>query len=214
MMPTDEGKTCIFYWEFGKETLKTIIAEFEIPLYIIQKLENQNRVYEHEYRNNYSIAQALTKRETSTPKALKLIKITGIFNPDGENVLHPGISVSWKSLNNKTIPDLPPGIPVDLDISLNEQSLVSGEYGIVWATWDQRQAEVLSNALLARNIATVIGKIELEEGNLLLIKIDNNKDIGEAMDYIWRKEGGLKLKPDWTYPDGEPNRSFEKWLNG
>lgn len=138
----------------------------------------------------------------------------GIFNPDGEISLCPGISVSWKSLSNKTIPDLPPGIPVEIDISLNEHSLVSGEYGIVWATRDQRQAEVLSNALLAQNIAAIVGKIELEEGNLLLIKIDNNKDIGEAMDYIWRKKGGLMLKPDWKYPEGMPNASFEKWLNG
>lgn len=138
----------------------------------------------------------------------------GIFNPDGEISLRPDISVFWKSLSNKPIPDLPPGIPLEIDISLNEHSLVSGEYGIVWATRDQRQAEVLTNALLAQNIATEVGKIELEEGNLLLIIIDNKKDTAEAVDFIWRKEGGLKLKPDWKYPEGTPNASFEKWLNG
>jgi hypothetical protein len=144
---------------------------------------------------------------------LKLIRKIGIFNPDGEIVLHPGISVSWKSVSNKNIPELPPGTPIDIDISLNEHTLVSGQYGIVWATYDLRQAEVLSNALLAQNITSVIRKIELEEGNLLLIRIDNEKDIGEAMDFIWRKEDGLRLKPDWSYNDGEPNTSFEKWLN-
>lgn len=138
----------------------------------------------------------------------------GIFNPDGEISLRPDISVFWKSLSNKPIPDLPPGIPLEIDISLNEHSLVSGEYGIVWATRDQRQAEVLTNALLAQNIATEVGKIDLEEGNLLLIIIDNKKDTAEAVDFIWRKEGGLKLKPDWKYPEGTPNASFEKWLNG
>lgn len=138
----------------------------------------------------------------------------GIFNPDGEISLRPDISVFWKSLSNKPIPDLPPGIPLEIDISINEHSLVSGEYGIVWATRDQRQAEVLTNALLAQNIATEVGKIELEEGNLLLIIIDNKKDTAEAVDFIWRKEGGLKLKPDWKYPEGTPNASFEKWLNG
>jgi hypothetical protein len=145
---------------------------------------------------------------------LKLIKQTGILNPDGDIVLHPGISVSWKLLSNKTIPDLPPGIPVDIHLSLHEHTLISGEYGIVWATWDQRQAEVIYNTLLAQNITSAIGKIELVEGNLLLLNIDNKNDAAEAMDFIWRKEGGLKLKPDWTYPDGEPNKSFEKWLNG
>jgi hypothetical protein len=47
----------------------------------------------------------------------------GIFNPDGEISLHPGISVSWKSLSNKPIPDLPPGTPVEIDISLDETPL-------------------------------------------------------------------------------------------
>ena len=145
---------------------------------------------------------------------MKLIRKIGILNPDGEIVLHPGISVSWKSVSNKNIPELPPGTPIDIDISLNEHTLVSGEYGIVWATYDQRQAEVLSNALLAQNITSVIGKIELDEGNLLLLKIDNGKDTSDAIDFIWRKEGGLRLKPDWTYPEGETNKSFEKWLNG
>jgi len=145
---------------------------------------------------------------------VKLIKKTGIFNPDGEIVLHPGISVSWKSLSDNTLPDLPEGTPLDIEISFNEHILVSGKGGIVWATFDFRQAEVITNALLAQSISSVTGNIGLDEGKLLLIKIDNDKDIGEAMDFIWRKEGGLRLKPDWTYPDGEPNKSFEKWLNG
>jgi hypothetical protein len=145
---------------------------------------------------------------------LKLIKKTGIFKPDGEIVLHPGISVFWKSLSNKNVPELPQGTPLDIDVTLDEKALLSGEYGIVWATWDQRQAEVIYNALLAQNITSSIGKIELDKGCLLLLKIDNKKDTAEAMDFIWRKEGGLKLKPDWSYPDGEPNKSFEKWLNG
>jgi hypothetical protein len=145
---------------------------------------------------------------------LKLIRKIGIFNPDGEIVLHPGISVSWKSLSNKNIPELPPGTPLDIDVTLDENALLSGEYGIVWATWDLRQAEVLYNALLAQNIASDIGKVELEDQILLLIKIHRTSDVADAMDFIWRKEGGLRLKPDWSYADGKPNESFEKWLNG
>ena len=145
---------------------------------------------------------------------MKLIKKIGIFNPDGEIILHPGISVSWKSLSNKNIPDLPPGTPLDIDVTLNEKVLLSGNHGIVWATYDQRQAEVIFNALLAQNISSAIGKVELEDHFLLLIKIHHTKDVAEAMDFIWRKDGGLRLKPDWTYPDGALNQSFEKWLNG
>lgn len=145
---------------------------------------------------------------------MKLIKKVGIFNSDGEIILHPNISISWKLLSNKSIPELPPGTPVDIDISLDEYTLLSGKYGIVWATYNLHQAEVLSNALLAQNIASVIGKVELEERNLLLIKINNLKEINEAMDFIWRKESGLRLKPDWSYAEGDSNKSFEKWVNG
>jgi len=145
---------------------------------------------------------------------MKLIQKTGIFNPDGEISLHRGISVSWKFLSTKNLPELPAGIPLDIEVSIDEQTLLSGEYGIVWATWDQRQAEVIFNALLAQNIASSIGNIELEDSTLLLTKVNNKEDTGEAIDFIWRKETGLRLKPDWSYPDGESNRSFEKWLNG
>jgi len=145
---------------------------------------------------------------------MKLLKKTGIFNPDGVIVLHPDISISWELLRDKNAQELPTGIPVDIVISIDEQNLVSGQYGIVWASWDQRQADVLHNALLAQSITSAIGKVELDEGFLLLIIIDNKNDISEALDFIWRKETGLRLKPDWTYPLGQPNRSFEKWLNG
>lgn len=145
---------------------------------------------------------------------MNLIKKTGLFNPDGEIFLHRGISVSWKVFSNKNIPDLPSGTPLDIEVSIDEQTLLSGEYGIVWATWDQRQAEVIFNALLAQNIASSIGNIQLEDSTLLLTKVNNKKDTGEAIDFIWRKETGLRLKPDWSYPFGEPNSSFEKWLNG
>jgi hypothetical protein len=143
---------------------------------------------------------------------LKLINKIGIFNPDGEIILHPGISVSWKSLSNKDIPDLPPGTPLDIDVTLNEKVLLSGNHGIVWATYDQRQAEVIFNALLAQNISSAIGRVELDEQSLLLIRIHHISDVAEAMDFIWRKEGGLRLKPDWSYPHGEANKSFEQWV--
>jgi len=145
---------------------------------------------------------------------MNLIKKTVIFNPDGEISLHRGISVSWKFLSIKNLPELPAGTPLDIEVSIDEQTLLLGEYGIVWATWDQRQAEVIFNALLALNIASSIGNIQLEDSTLLLTKVNNKEDTGEAIDFIWRKETGLRLKPDWSYAVGEPNRSFEKWLNG
>jgi hypothetical protein len=145
---------------------------------------------------------------------MKLTRKTGNFNQEGDIILHPDFSIPWKSLSNKRAPELPQGTLINIDISFDENTLLSGEYGIVWATWDQRQAEVIFNALLAQNIASSIGNIVLDDSTLLLIKVNNKEDTGEAIDFIWRKESGLRLKPDWSYPVGEPNRSFEKWLNG
>jgi hypothetical protein len=142
---------------------------------------------------------------------LKLINKIGIFNPDGEIILHPGISVSWKSLSNKNIPDLPAGTPLGIIIHFDEKDLISGSHGIVWATYHQRQAEVIQNALLVQNIISAIGKVELEDQVLLLIKIQNKIDVADAMDFIWRKEGGMRLKPDWSYAEGEVNTSFYQW---
>lgn len=144
---------------------------------------------------------------------MKLIKKTGIFYPDGEIFFNGDISVSWKFLSNKNIPELPAGTPLNITISLDENSLLSGQYGIVWATYDLRQAEVITNALLAQNIVSALGKIELDYCIMWLTKVNNKEETGEAIDFIWRKEGGLRLKPDWTYPHGELNKSFEKWLN-
>ncbi|KAF0132068.1 MAG: hypothetical protein FD155_592 [Bacteroidetes bacterium] len=145
---------------------------------------------------------------------MKLINKIGVFNPDGEIILHPGISISWKSLSNKNIPDLPLGTPLDIYILFDEKVLISGNHGIVWATYHQYQAEVLHNALLAQNITSAIGKVDLDDQVLLLIKIHNMNNVADAMDFIWRKESGMRLKPDWVYPEGEPNKSFEKWIVG
>jgi hypothetical protein len=60
----------------------------------------------------------------------------------------------------------------------------------------------LTNALLAQNIATEVGKIELEEGNLLLIKLTIKKTRPKPWILSGEKEGGLMLKPDWSYPEG------------
>lgn len=134
--------------------------------------------------------------------------------PDGEATLCPDISVFGKLKGNKKLPEMHFGIPLNIEISINEHTLLSGEYGIVWATYNLRQAEVITSALLAQNITALKVKVETDQGNLLLIKIDNKNDIPDAIDFIWRKKGGLMLKPDWTYPEGTPNTSFEKWLNG
>jgi len=93
-----------------------------------------------------------------------------------------------------------------------ENKLLSGKDGIVWATYKLKQAEIIQNALLVQNIHSEIKLFDLEENGLVLLKITNPSDIEQVMDFIWRSKSGLRLQPDWSYPAGERNKSFECWL--
>ncbi|MGA9292668.1 MAG: hypothetical protein WBV81_08740, partial [Ignavibacteriaceae bacterium] len=98
--------------------------------------------------------------------------------------------------------------------SFDENDFLSGNNGIVWATYDLRQAEIIQNTLLAQNIYSEIKKNYLGNEEMFLIKTASGSDITDSIDFIWRNNTGLRLKPDWTYPKGETNRSFEQWLSG
>jgi hypothetical protein len=39
-------------------------------------------------------------------------------------------------------------------------------------------------------------------------------ELTDAVDFIWREASGLRLQPDWHYPMGSANDSFDKWING
>jgi hypothetical protein len=122
--------------------------------------------------------------------------------------------VILKNLDENISPEIPLGSSVELTISYDEQQFISGKDGIVWATYDKRQVEVIQNAMLALNITSEVKKIELAGKDLFIIKIINQTDLSNAMDFIWRSSTGLRLKPDWIYPEGETNKSFEQWLGG
>lgn len=109
---------------------------------------------------------------------------------------------------------LPPGTRMKSKIPINHNAFLTGENGAVWATYDPRQAEILHNALLAQDIGNVISELEINGSHIYLLTISDESEISEAMDFIWRGEGGLRLKPDWTYGHDEPNASFEAWVNG
>ncbi len=84
----------------------------------------------------------------------------------------------------------------------------------MWATYSMRQAEIIHSTLLAQNINSEINNINIGKEKLFLLKITNQPDINEAIDFIWKSGSGLNLKPDWTYSEGETNKSFEQWLSG
>ncbi len=103
--------------------------------------------------------------------------------------------------------------PVD-DINLDGRGYPTGDDGIVWGTYDRRQAEIIRNALRTQRITCDLKERESGGVILHLLYIDDRKTTGDAVDFIWKDSSGLRLKPDWHYQDGEVNRSFEQWLGG
>jgi hypothetical protein len=141
---------------------------------------------------------------------LTILKTKGIFNIEGKIVLNSLKTIHWRDLSDEQIPKLPSGTTIDLSISFDENIFITGINGIVWATYDSRQAEIVQNTLTAQQISSEIKRIELGSEFIFLIKITNTKDVYDVMEFIWKSNGGLRLKPDWSYPKGEANKSFEQ----
>lgn len=91
---------------------------------------------------------------------------------------------------------------------------MSGEEGIVWATYDQHQAETIQNALHAQQISGEIHTTKMGRWRLYLLSIPNLPDVEKAIDFIWRDNTGMRLEPDWWYPANGENKSYNKWING
>ncbi len=142
-----------------------------------------------------------------------ILKTKGTFNSDGKIVLNSIRTIHWKELSDGNPPQLPIGSVIELSISFDENDFLSGKDGIVWATYDLRQAEIIQNTLLAQHINCEVKKIALQDQNLFLISITNEREIKVVVDFIWKSNSGLRLKPDWSYPKDVANKSFEQWLN-
>lgn len=145
---------------------------------------------------------------------MEMLKVSGIYRNGKINMSETNSSIKWSELCLTEQPNLPDEYEVEMTISLNGDDFLAGKNGIVWATYDMRQAEIIYNTLLAQNINTEINSIKIGTEKLFLIKVTNQSDKNDAIDFIWKSESGLNLKPDWTYPEGETNKSFEQWLSG
>lgn len=142
-----------------------------------------------------------------------MFKISGIYKKDGTIILEKGRLLKWNEISDEIPPDLPSSIKVELTLSLSENDLLLGRDGIVWATLDPRQAEIIQNSLSAQHISSAVELIILTDKKLFCLRITNENDINDAIDFIWQSRSGLRLKPDWVYPEGEKNLSFEQWLS-
>ena len=128
-------------------------------------------------------------------------------------ILPQNQSIKCDSKDNEDLNQPLSGINVELSVSMDLNKLISGIDGYVWATWNSQQAEIISNALRVQNVELEIVKIEHENRVMYLIKIKKEEDIITVIDFIHNEKSGLRLKPDWDYPDGEPNESFNQWIS-
>ena len=145
---------------------------------------------------------------------VKLLKVKGSYTDLGKIEFENMKSIYIDEFTDEQNLEIPFGSSVVLSIEFDENDFLSGKDGIVWATYDMQQAEIIQNTLLAQNINSETGIANLGERQLILIKITNQSDMKDASDFIWKSNNGLRLKPDWSYPDGEKNKSFEQWLSG
>lgn len=145
---------------------------------------------------------------------LKLFNIKTTIDDSGKISLYNGFKLKWEQLTANMVPKLPSGTEIVFSLSINDDDILNGKNGIVWATSHKMQAEIIHNALMAQHIDSKILKLQKEHESLYFLMISNSKEIEEVINYIWKADNGLRLKPDWFYPEGEPNKSFEKWLNG
>lgn len=141
-----------------------------------------------------------------------MIKLKGILNTSGEVVFQYGKPLPLSTLYHQSI-QIPVEISLELSVTVGLNTLISGIDGFVWATKDNCQAEIICNALNVQKFNAEIIKGKLEKKALYLIKVNREEDIKEVIDFIQNDAGGLRLKPDWNYPEGERNQSFEQWVN-
>ena len=123
-------------------------------------------------------------------------------------------TINWTDLTDEKPAEIPFGSNVELAISFDENNFLSGKDGIVWASYDSRQIDIIKNSLFAQNINTNVKLINLGNRRMFLLYVNNQNDVNEAINFVWKSNNGLRLKPDWSYRDGEPNKSFEQWLSG
>jgi hypothetical protein len=145
---------------------------------------------------------------------LKLLTIKGFYQGDGKIMVDDEKVIYWREIADNIPTELALGSSLEITFAFDEEEFLSGKNGIVWATFDLRQAEIIQNALLAMHINSEIIKKTFGQNEIFQLKINSEADNNDAIDFIWRSISGLHLKPDWTYPEGEANKSFEQWLSG
>jgi hypothetical protein len=144
---------------------------------------------------------------------IRSIRLHGSYRDAGKIRLEKGVILEWNPRSVDILPRIPYGTAVSVEIHVEERDYLNGTEGIVWATYNLRQAEIIRDTLLTQNIACELGEEKVKDHRLYLLSIPDANDVRAAIDFIWRENSGLRLKPDWEYPAGAENESFNKWIN-
>jgi hypothetical protein len=145
---------------------------------------------------------------------MEIFKVKGVYIASGKIELETFKTLNWRDLFDNNPPELPEGSVLEFILSLEINDFLNGRNGIIWATYDFRQAEIIQSTLLAQQVSSEVITVDLSKVKIFLLKILNESDVSEAINFVWKNDTGLRLKPDWSYPEGEKNKSFEQWLSG
>jgi len=124
------------------------------------------------------------------------------------------MTLNWNHLSNAVLPRIPYGTGLEVTLAYEDVDYLQGTNEIVWATYHLRQAETIKAALLVQSIGCEVKEQSLPGARLYVLCIPQTTEVAAAVDFIWRDSSGLRLQPDWWYPAGAENESFEKWING
>ena len=144
----------------------------------------------------------------------KSIKVSGCYREIGQIQIGRNKIIQWESiLGNQKPPSIPFGTRIVFDINFIDHDFLSGKDGVVWATYSLQQAEMIRDTLFIQLLPSFIEELILEDFLLYKIIMQDNTQTSQAIDFIWRSSEGLRLQPDWIYPLGKANDSFEKWMS-
>ncbi len=142
-----------------------------------------------------------------------MIRLQGIYTNIGRIELESGKYISWYQISDEDPPRIPFGSSIEITFCFEEMDLINGKNGIVWATYDVRQAEIIRDTLISQNINVNLNTKTIGAYKLHLLIVTNISDIDAALNFVWRDRSGLRLKPDWHYKSGQENESFNRWIN-
>lgn len=139
--------------------------------------------------------------------------LSGFYQDQGVIQLENRSKTEGSQITNAALPAIPYGTRLEVTLTYEEADYLNGSNGVVWATYHLRQAETIQAALLAQSISCEVREQSLPGARLYLLCITEAREVAAAVDFIWREPSGMRLQPDWWYPTGAENESFNKWIN-